>query len=243
MRSFSIRLSFTLCLFIIGVLTVRTSFAQIPEHFYNDPQNINSDPDYTPGDYPLSDINDAKTYYQMKKEELASSIDATASDLAFTVGLGEITYTSIKNESNEVLGYFRNYFGKAKVNGGAVKSITLVVDINSMDTAVPGRNNRILELFFQSMKPQLGTAIINFDNIDAQGNASGTIWLNEVKRDIQAQLKIVKKNDTWVVESQQPLNLLISDFDFGNRVFDLIKECNHKALGNNVKIKVELYFK
>ena len=106
-----------------------TSFtwAQVPDHYFNDPKLINPDPNYTPGDYPLQDINDAKTFYQIAKEELITSGDALKGNLAFSLGLGEITYSSIKNETANVLGYFRNYSAVLQKDGKELKKLTISI--------------------------------------------------------------------------------------------------------------------
>ena len=133
----------------------------------------------------------------------------------------------------------------------------MLIDINSLDTAVPGRNNRILNLFFHSMESDMGDAVVVFDQFDLgkspfrswrEGKtysirASGSIILNKVARDISATLDVTPRNRGWVVETKETIALSISDFQFGNRVYDLMKSCNHKSIGNNVGVRVELYFK
>jgi len=226
---------------LMFIVSPTLSLAQdAPEHFLNSPENINSNPDYTPGDYPLPDINDAKTFYQSQKDELLSAADPTAGNTAFTLGAGELSFTSIKNETAKVLGYFRNYLGSIKTANNGWESIKLVVDINSLDTAVPGRNNRILDLFFQSMTPELGTAVVTFGSFDvAEGVdisdgeehdvvASGSISLNTISRNIQAKLSVQKSDQTWVVETAEPIEVMLSDFDYSDNAYTLMKECNHQ---------------
>ena len=230
---------------------------EVPEHYYNDPANIHPDPDYTPGDFPLGDVYEAKTIYFMKKGELAESLIEGGEGAVSTLGLGEITFSSVKNESAEVLGYFRDYVAIASIGKQGPERLELLIDINSLDTAVPGRNNRILNLFFHSIKGELGHAVVVFDQFDwgkssfwswREGKtysirASGSIMLNGVNRGISATLDVTPKNRGWVVETQEPIALLISDFQFGNRVYDLMKSCSHKSVGNAVGVRVQLYFK
>ena len=241
----------------IGPLVFAQTPTPAPEHFYNDPANINTDPSYVPGDYPMEDTNDARTYYQIKKEDITKSVDPLAGSAAFTLDLGEISFKAIKNESAEVMGYFRNYFGVVQYTDKGFEKIRLIIDINSLDTAVPGRNNRILKLFFQSMKPELGTSEVVFDSFDGQGKslaefsdgqehplkAVGKVILNGTTQKISAILNVTKNNDAWKIETQEPISLLISDFNFGDRPYVLMKECNHKAIGNHVTVKSTLYFK
>lgn len=232
--------------------------AQAPEHFYNPSEKINPDPNYTPGDFPLGDTNNARTLYQIKKMELTSGLLQGEPGLLTTLGAGEISFTSIKNETATVLGYFRNYFGLGKIDRhGSLKRLDLIIDMNSLDTAVPGRTNRILDLFFQSTKPEFGTTVLRFEQFESgfkslrelkEGKeyllkAKGHLTLNGVTQEISADLSIERQNQMWVAESREPVTLLISDFAFGEQVYELMKSCNHQSLGNRVDIRAKLYFK
>ena len=243
---------------IVGrAVILQAETQEILEHYYNDPANIHPDPDYTPGDFPLGDVYEAKTIYFLKKGELAESLIEGGEGAVSTLGLGEITFSSVKNESAEVLGYFRDYLAVASIGKKGPERLELLIDINSLDTAVPGRNNRILNLFFHSMKGELGHAVVVFDQFEwgkssfrswKEGKtysirASGSIMLNGVNRGISATLDVTPKNRGWVVETQEPIALLISDFQFGNRVYDLMKSCSHKSVGDAVGVRVQLYFK
>ena len=230
---------------------------EVLEHYYNDPSNIHPDPDYVPGDLPLEDVYEANTIYFLKKAVLAESLIEGGEGVVSTLGVGEISFSIAKNESAEVLGYFRDYLAVISMNKKGPERMEMLIDINSLDTAVPGRNNRILNLFFRSMESDLGDAVVVFDQFDLgkssfkswrEGQtyaigASGSIVLNGVARNISATLDVTPRNRGWVVETQEPIALLISDFQFGNRVYDLMKSCNHISIGNTVGVRVQLYFK
>jgi len=244
--------------FIICLLTLQLplSLAQAPDHYYNPIENINPDPNYTPGNYPLEDTNVARSLFHIEKDELIASATEAGANSLVTLGMGEITFKSIKNETASVLGYFRNYFGVMTLGEGGA-DFKILIDVNSLDTGVPGRNNRILNLFFESMSPKLGFSSIHFDQIElgaenlemlADGashsvKASGIISLNGVSKSISANLIVQQQNGTWRVETAEPISLLISDFAFGDKAYTLMQSCNHKALGNLVMISVKLYFR
>jgi hypothetical protein len=242
---------------VISVFSLASARAEVPEHFYNAPENINPDPNYTPGDWPLPEVFEAKTLYQAKKSELIETADLSDQDHLFTLGWGEIRFTNLKNETAPVMGYFRNYSGIATVGSAGPRNVTVLVDINSLDTGVPGRNNRILAIFFESVKPELGAAQIEFDQFDLDARswsdlsegapqeieAAGTISLNGSVQPISARLIIQKQGDTWSVKNAEPITLKISDFGFGDRVYDLVKSCNHNSLSNAVEVNVELYLR
>jgi polyisoprenoid-binding protein YceI len=224
-------------------------------HFKNDPRYINPDPNYVPGDYPLAEVGNARAVYHFKKAELAQA--ALEENTAVSLDVGEIKFTSIKDATIPVEGYFRSYFGVIRFERRTISSVEMVIDINSLDTAVPGRNNRILNVFFESMRPELGTAELRFTSIELENGslsdlrdgasvtarASGTITMNDVARDLRANIRIGRQRNTWVVESAQPIMLLISDFGFGGRVAELMKVCNHRSVGNAVNVHVKLYFR
>jgi polyisoprenoid-binding protein YceI len=243
-----------LSLIAAGGQTVR---AAEPEDFYNAPENINTDPNYVPGDYALPEVHGARTVYQAKRNELAGAHALLETNTLVTLNAGQITFSALKNETAEVLGYFRSFFGVLTLEGGEPSRMDMVIDINSLDTAVPGRNNRILDLFFQSANPELGTAAVYFDKFDLGGKvfsdmqdgteyvilASGKLTLNQVEKEVRAHLGVTKSGSGWVVKTLEPLDVFIRDFALAERVPVLMKACNHKALGNRVKINVELMLK
>jgi hypothetical protein len=224
-------------------------------HFLNSPQYVNPDPNYVPGDYPLAEVANARAVYHTLKQGLENAVHDEQS--AVTVNAGEVAWTSIKDSTKPVLGYFRNYFGVLKWSKKGIENAEIVIDVNSLDSAVPGRNNRILNIFFESMKPEFGAAelkLTKFD-LDEKGmrmleagtsqnvTATGTLSLNGVTNEASVLLKLSKKGRTWFVETVGPLTILITDHGFGGRVFALMKECNHRSLANAVRVSAKLIFR
>lgn len=251
---------FSFCMMlVIGFLAAGSAILQAaqPENFYNAPENVNPDPNYTPGPYTLPEVHGARTVYQTKRDALAAAHSLLDPGTLVTVNAGQVTFSALKNETAEVLGYFRGFFGVLTLEAGAPSRMDMVIDINSLDTAVPGRNNRILDLFFQSSKPELGTASVYFDQFDLGGKtfsemqdgteyaitASGKLTLNQVEKEVQARLGVTKVGSGWTVKTLAPLEVYISDFSLSERVPAFLKACNHKALGNRVKVNVELLLK
>jgi hypothetical protein len=244
---------------VLGLMAAGTPAlrAAEPEHFYNAPEHVNADPNYVPGDYALPEVHASRTMYQAKRDELANAQTLLDADTLVTLGAGQVTFSALKNEAVAVLGYFRGFFGVLKLEGGAPVRMDMVIDINSLDTAVPGRNNRILDLFFQSAKPELGFASASFDRFNLGGKtfselqdgsehaviASGKLMLNQVEKEIQVRLGVTKTGAGWVVKTLEPLDIVISEYAFADRVPDFLKACNHKALGNRVNVNVELMLK
>lgn len=242
-------------MFTVMMLTVLIPAAgaqqpEAPKHYYNAPENINPDPNYVPGDYALQDIYASRTAYYAKKADLAA---AAGSGDAVTLGTGEVSFSTTKNETAHVSGTIREFLGTLKMGNSGPEKMEIILDINSLETGVPGRNNRILDIFFQSMKPEFGTALALFDKFDLGGDfaawkdgearpvkASGTLTLNGATRPVSASLTVTRRGSGWLVESSEALTILVSDFGFENRIYDLMKACNHKSIGNAVEIKVKL---
>jgi len=221
-----------------------------PRHYYNAAENLNPDPAYIPGDFAQADKFAARNaYYQTK----ATLVEGFTGAEAVTLGTGEVTFKIAKNETASVLGYFREYLGVLTLGAAGPERMEMILNINSLETGVPGRNGRILDLFFESMKPELGTADVVFDQFEVPGvweswalgetrsvAASGNLTLDGVTRPVSARLSVIRQGTSWKVESEAPLMLNPSDFEFGNRIYDLMKSCNHKSIGNAVEIKVKL---
>jgi polyisoprenoid-binding protein YceI len=244
--------------FVLSLLSFASAVqATPPDHFFNPPENLNPDENYTPGAFPLADVYAARLAYQMRKAELIASQDLAEGAQLLTLGVGEITFSSIKNETGSVLGYFRNYQGVLTTTEAGPEKLEMLIDINSLDTAVPGRNHRILNLFFKSMKPELGTATVQFDSFDLEERtleswpegethqifAKGNMTLRGMMKPIQLFLNVTRQQTTWLVETAEPISLFMSDFGYGQEIYELMKECNHKSIGNQVNVNVKFYFR
>lgn len=236
---------------------VPSSGAESTKIFYNPQENLNPKPEYVPGDIPLEEVGPARMAYYLKKDELTASVESNAPYLT-TLNMGEVGFVAMKNEKAPVAGSFKNFFGVVQLDEkGNFSRMSLVIDINSLDTGIPGRNNRILNIFFRSMKADLGTALIEFDRMDLPGmslpkikeaedvlaTVFGHLSLNGQTREISAKINLRKQGTVWKIETQEPLVILISDLGLEKQAYALMKACNHKSLGNAVKVQVKLYLK
>lgn len=222
--------------------------------FANEPKFIHPDPNFNPGDFPLAEVGNARVTYYNKKYKWLKTLDANSS---VTVDIGEIFVTAMKNETNPVLGYFRSYFGILRTNEKGIASADILIDVNSYDSGVPGRNNRILNIFFESMKLENSAIEVKFNQFEtdtkdlnelADGHyhivkANGTLMMNGVTKNISASVSVKKDKNTWMAETVHPVVVLISDFAFGDKANALMKSCNHKSIGNAVKVDCKLFFR
>ena len=240
-------------LLVLVICGAPLAVAETEAHFYNAPENINPDPNYTPGPYPLPDLYASQTAYATKKMELAQTYSAQDPN-NFFVFTGEIVASATKNESTSVPGYFRDFTGVLKIGPAGPEKMEMLIDANSYDTGVPARNNRVLAILFESMKPELGTITAVFDQFDFSGKsyqeiqdgdthsmkAMGKVIFNGLTQNVAASLTVRYQDRTWTVQTESPMTFLLTDFQFGNRIYDLMKECNHQSLANAVEVKVNL---
>lgn len=245
---------FVVSLFVsIGTLASAQPAAQTaPEHYQN--PNANPDPNFVPGDYPAPDAEAAIVQYDTLVEQMAPEGDVY---YVTNEEEDEITWTSIKNETAEVLGYFRTFDGYVTFADDHFVKAELLIDVNSLDSAVPARDNRLKAILLQSMKPQMGTARLVLDKVEGNPTVTsmqdgaahtvkltGNFTLGAVTVPVTAQLEIKwdTEEEIWHARTVEPISLLLSSLKLDGSVPALMKECNHAALGNLVKIACKLRF-
>ena len=247
--------------FMVVGLVVSTSCAvsaqsaanTAPEHYEN--PNVNPDPNFAPGDYPKPDVEAATAEFDKQVEALAPQGDVY---YVSNEEEDEITWTAVKNETASVMGFFRAFDGYVSLQNAQFAKAELLIDVNSLDSAVPARDNRLKTIFFQSMKPELGTARLVLDKA-VEGNAAfsaledgaphpltlgGNFTLGASTVPVQAKLEVKwdKTDEIFYVRTLEPLTLFISDLKLDGNMPELMKECNHKSVGNAIKITCKLRF-
>ncbi len=226
-----------------------------PEHYTN--QEWKNDPDFIPDlQYPAPDSQAAEERYK----EMVDSLDPKGNIILDVLKeeKDEISWTSVKNKTAEVLGYFRAFDAYISFEEGKFKKAELLVSVNSIDSAVPGRDHRIRNLFFKSMQPEMGTGVLVLDKV-ADGSpyisaiqngashkiiAEGLFTLGAVTVPVTAELVVMwdQENEILSVQTLKPISLLVSDLQLDGNFPALMKECNHKSMGNRVKIACKLRF-
>lgn len=226
--------------------------AEAPEHYFNKKENLDPDPAYVPGDYPAPDTAAAKKAYEERAAKIAVGGDKT---LKVQEG-GELTFGIAKNEQKRVFGYFRKYAGAVALGASGPEKVELVIDVNSIDTAVAGRDHRIMDILLQSMKPEYGTAVLVFDKFDMGGKswddavkegapivASGSLTVNDKSNPVKTKLSVTQEGDVYTVETTDKVLIKLSDYGYGERPYALMKACNHVSMGNVVDLAVNVKLK
>lgn len=231
--------------------------SKTPEHFFNPPENINPDPAYVPGDYVLPDMAQALAQFKAAQKQLAE-IKASKGDRLFRTKKedGEVSVTVIKNEKAPVLAYFRDFDGYILFREEKFSEAKLIISVNSWDSAVPGRDNRVRAIFFESMNSKkalatlhltrIGDGTMDFEKLKKDGphkiEAGGVLILGGILRPVRPMLEIQWDGKGWNVKSAEPLHVLISDFKLDGNLLALMKQCNHKSIGNSISIEWNLKF-
>ena len=238
----------------------RGSYAEngdAPEHFINPPENINPDPNYVPGDYALPDLTQALSFFATARRRL-DAMEIQKGDKLFRLKkTGEIRVTVTKNQTIPVLAYFHDFDGYILFRQGVFSETKLIISLNSWDTAVPGRDNRVRALLFESMLPEkaiatlhlthIGSDLIELDKLQDQSpltvEVSGVLAIGGIVKPVRAMIEIDWGHGKWKVKQAKPLEILISDFGFGEKALTLMEACNHKSIANKISIEWELEFK
>lgn len=253
-------------IFIFGLLFLPTfvflpsahaQTADAPERFVNPPENIDPDPNHIPGDYALPDLTQALSFFGTARRRL-DEMEVKKEDKLFRVKkAGEIRVTVTKNQTVPVLAYFREFDGYILFRDGVLSETKLIISLNSWDTAVPGRDNRVRALLFESMLPEkaiailhlthIGSGSIELDKLEDQSpltvEVGGVLVIGGIVKPVQALIEVDWGRGKWKVKQAKPLEILISDFGFGEKAMALMKACNHKSIENKISIEWELEFK
>jgi len=73
--------------------------------------------------------------------------------------------------------------------------------------------------------------------------AAGVLIIGYVLKPVRPLMEVEWDGKGWKIKSAEPLQILISDFKLDGNLPALMKECNHKSIGNNVSIEWALEFK
>lgn len=244
-----------LTFFLIPLFWTTLACAQAPEKFVNPPENLNPNASYVPGDYVTPDLAPAIKHYKdlVSEWEYTAKVRAPEETL-FKMKSGELRVTVIKNESVPVLAYFKDFSGGLFFRDGVFSGASVLISVNSWDTAVPGRDGRVKSILFQSMNLENATAALELkfitkgpaDQKTLQDGAlhavetSGTLRVAGAGVSVSPSINVQWKDNQWVIAQAQPLDVYISDFGLGARVPLLMKECNHKSITNKVSLEWDL---
>jgi polyisoprenoid-binding protein YceI len=142
---------------------------------------------------------------------------------------------------------FHGLEGSIDAKGNA----TISIDINSVDSSNPIRDNRLIEMFFQAeffpeaiISAQIGSDILNSDQQLQQASIPATLELYETKREITLDVMIVKVGNDLVVTSLKPIIVNAKQFNIPTENLNaLSKVCGGITISDIVPVNFTVTFR
>lgn len=167
-----------------------------------------------------------------------------------------IYVTALKDEKVPVKGSLNLTQGSLDLTASAQPAATLTVDLESYDSGLPLRNERVRKLFFNSDKPDLAQATFTSDGIavkDVQklraelqlaGVAvSGTLSFHGESHKIQTTLDIgYTWGGTLSVKTATPIVFKISTWQLLDNLKAMMAACGHLKIDDGVMLDVTAEF-
>jgi polyisoprenoid-binding protein YceI len=177
-----------------------------------------------------------------------------ASNAAALPVQGTIRLVTVKNGETEVPGRFEKISGELKfadVDSWQGISGDVKIDLSSWVSDEELRDQRVRNTFFEV--GQFGTAILSPGSItgvpsgglrpneSARASLGAKLTLHGVTRDVTLPVEIYRTaKEGFEVKTAEPYELKISDYQMGDQLSALIKECAHKSVDDVVKVTAEL---
>lgn len=134
--------------------------------------------------------------------------------------------------------------------------LALTVDLESFDSGLPLRNDRVRKIFFNSDKKEMSQAIFKIAALPGDALAKlkadkelkdysleGELDFHGVKKNITAKLNAsITPAGRIAVKSVQPLEIKISDFSLSENLKSMIQVCGHLGIDDLVKLDVAVEF-
>ncbi len=164
----------------------------------------------------------------------------------------KIEFVSVKDQGVNVPGTFNTMegifsFGKKDSLSGEV-----TVDIDSLSTGNPARDQNLKELFFETgKKPGYKTARFLLKGrtpkedipIDGQTKVlKGTLEMHGKKVSLDIPLSVTERPDSIQVKTASPIVLDFSKWNLMVNVPTLMKACGHKNLEPKASLNLDLVF-
>lgn len=167
-----------------------------------------------------------------------------------------IKVRTIKNGNMPVLGSLNIKTGRLNINPGAKSLLELVIDMTSWDSGLTVRDDRIVQIFFESTVDRNQVALFKVNSVSAESIAKlkkdkkldglsvqGTLSFHGVSIPVDAVLNVsFNQIGRLVVTSAKPIAIKISDLKMNETLKRLIIICNHQSVDDVVTLNVHLEF-
>lgn len=159
-----------------------------------------------------------------------------------------LSFVSIKNNAVTEVHRFRELSGRVDADGNG----TLQIVLDSVDTGIEIRDQRMREMLFDTAQFALATARLSVDTEALKTLQPGdhqrlttevVLDLHGLSNRIPAELRVTRLDDTaWLVTSEQPLVVDATRFGLINGIDALRKVAGLQAIGSGIPVTVSLVF-
>ncbi|HLF97554.1 MAG TPA: YceI family protein [Methylococcaceae bacterium] len=159
-----------------------------------------------------------------------------------------VNFITTKNVNFTELNYIRNLAGDIGDDGHA----TLTMDLRSVETHAPDRNERLQTGFFEVSKFPASKVTLTLDGKKLlalpvggrlETDAAATVSLHGVEKKLEARLAVTKlKDDGLQVVSLLPVIVAVEDFGLAAGLEVMRSMVELKNIGNKVPVTFNLIF-
>ncbi len=157
-----------------------------------------------------------------------------------------IEFISIKNNQIPENHNFQKISGNITSEG----LVNVIIDLDSVDTKIPIRNERMRNLFFETklfpsatFSAQIPPADLNFEGKHFQVvEVNGRLKLHGMEADLKSRVTILNKNNTLRVITNYPILIATEDFNLTAGVASLQKIAGLDAISSIVPVSLDLVF-
>ena len=157
-----------------------------------------------------------------------------------------IEFISIKNNQIPENHNFQKISGNITSEG----LVNVIIALDSVDTKIPIRNERMRNLFFETklfpsatFSAQIPPADLNFEGKNFRVvEVNGRLKLHGMEADLKSRVTILNKNNTLRVITNYPILIATEDFNLTAGVASLQKIAGLDAISSIVPVSLDLVF-
>lgn len=202
----------------------------------------------------LFGCSSAKQEVAAPKTQPAEIAASTSTSWTLYADSSSLKTTAVKDFKVPVVGAMQAKSGEAKVEGDTITG-QVVFDVNSWDSNLPLRNERVRMHFFE-------TALAGHDQIKVSWKSLPKTVLDdaiagmaknipvEFELEFVGQKKTQKafvnisenENGRYVISSASPFTVTISQWPLAEPLKTMMKVCNHRDIKDEVEVEFSLVF-
>ena len=157
-----------------------------------------------------------------------------------------IEFISIKNNQIPENHNFQKISGNITSEG----LVNVIIDLDSVDTKIPIRNERMRNLFFETklfpsatFSAQIPATDLNFEGKYFRVvEVNGRLKLHGMEADLKSRVTILNKNNTLRVITNYPILIAAEDFNLTAGIASLKKIAGLDAISSIVPVSLDLVF-